>query len=45
MIEPGFGITRLLNVDLLPRIKQINRVKLHQADYGDLAGTRTWRRR
>ncbi|MFB4285250.1 Tn3 family transposase [Nonomuraea sp. MTCD27] len=35
--EPGFGVTRLLNVDLLPRIKQINRVKLHQADYGDLA--------
>lgn len=35
--EPGFGITRLLNVDLLPRIKQINRVKLHQADHGDLA--------
>ncbi|MEU7096088.1 Tn3 family transposase [Kitasatospora aureofaciens] len=28
--EIGFGITRLLNVDLLPRIKQINRVmKFH----------------
>ncbi|MER5627897.1 Tn3 family transposase [Streptosporangium sp. NPDC002544] len=24
-------------MDLLPRIKQINRVKLHQADHGDLA--------
>ncbi|MFD9438857.1 Tn3 family transposase [Streptomyces sp. NPDC060006] len=26
--EIGFGITRLLNFDLLPRIKRINRVKL-----------------
>lgn len=26
----GFGITRLLGFDLLPRIKQINRVKLHR---------------
>ena len=35
--EPGFAVTRLLNVDLLPRIKQINRVNLYQADHGDLA--------
>jgi TnpA family transposase len=28
--EIGFGITRLLNVDLLPRIKQINRVRLYR---------------
>ncbi|GAA3305821.1 hypothetical protein GCM10020219_001080 [Nonomuraea dietziae] len=35
--EPGFGVTRLLSVDLLPRIKQINRVKLYQVDYGDMA--------
>src|SRR5574341_1779623 len=32
----GFGITRLLGFDLLPRIKQINRVKLYQAGKGDL---------
>ncbi|MEV5893769.1 Tn3 family transposase [Nonomuraea fuscirosea] len=43
--EPGFAVTRLLNVDLLPRIKQINRVNLYQADHGDLAGIPTWRRR
>ncbi|MDF5754613.1 Tn3 family transposase [Spongiactinospora sp. TRM90649] len=35
--EPGFAATRLLNVDLLPRINQINRVRLYQADHGDLA--------
>ncbi|CAM5539461.1 Tn3 family transposase (plasmid) [Streptomyces viridifaciens] len=28
--EIGFAVTRLLNVDLLPRIKQINRVKLYR---------------
>ncbi|MEU4494214.1 Tn3 family transposase [Streptomyces sp. NPDC023998] len=28
--EIGFGVTRLLNVDLLPRIKRINRVKLYR---------------
>ena len=27
--EIGFGVTRLLNIDLLLRIKQINRVKLY----------------
>ncbi|WP_344953924.1 Tn3 family transposase, partial [Sphaerisporangium flaviroseum] len=35
--EIGFGITRLLNVDLLPRIKQINHVRLYQAESGDAA--------
>ncbi|GHD36422.1 putative transposase [Nocardiopsis kunsanensis] len=32
--EIGFGITRLLNVDLLPRIKQINRVRLYRPGTG-----------
>jgi TnpA family transposase len=31
----GFGITRLLNVDLLPRIKRINKVKLYGPATGD----------
>ncbi|MET9078210.1 transposase [Streptomyces sp. NPDC004232] len=31
----GFGVTRLLNVDLLPRIKQINRVKLYRPAAGE----------
>ncbi|WP_030800313.1 Tn3 family transposase [Streptomyces sp. NRRL S-337] len=35
--EIGFGITRLLNFDLLPRIKRINKVKL----YRPVAGART----
>ncbi|MEU5029366.1 Tn3 family transposase [Streptomyces milbemycinicus] len=30
----GFGITRLLNVDQLPRIKQINRVRLNRPNAG-----------
>jgi len=30
--EIGFGITRLLGFDLLPRIKQINKVKLYRPD-------------
>ncbi len=33
--ENGFGITRLLGFDLLPRIKQINKVKLYRPDRGD----------
>ncbi|MFE2424847.1 Tn3 family transposase [Streptomyces hokutonensis] len=33
--EIGFGVTRLLNVDLLPRIKQINRVKLYRPTSGE----------
>jgi TnpA family transposase len=33
--EIGFGITRLLNVDLLPRIKQINKVRLYRPAAGD----------
>nr|WP_043175317.1 Tn3 family transposase [Streptomyces sp. NRRL B-24484] len=33
--EIGFGVTRLLNVDLLPRIKQINRVKLYRPAAGE----------
>ncbi|MDQ0945592.1 Tn3 family transposase [Streptomyces sp. V1I1] len=28
--EIGFGLTRLLGYDLLPRIKQINKVKLYR---------------
>ncbi|MDH6122859.1 TnpA family transposase [Kitasatospora sp. GAS204A] len=43
--EIGFGITRLLNVDLLPRIKQINRVKLYRPAAGESGAYRTWRRR
>ena len=30
--EIGFGVTRLLGFDLLPRIKRINRVKLYRPD-------------
>ncbi|MDN5772093.1 MAG: transposase, partial [Microlunatus sp.] len=33
--EIGFGITRLLGFDLLPRIKQINKVKLYRAAAGE----------
>lgn len=33
--EIGFGITRLLNVDLLPRIKQINHVRLYRPNAGE----------
>lgn len=33
--EIGFGITRLLNFDLLPRIKRINEVKLYRPTAGD----------
>lgn len=32
--EIGFGITRLLGFDLLPRIKRINLVKLYRPDVG-----------
>ena len=32
----GFGVTRLLGFDLLPRIKQINRCKLYLPAAGDL---------
>ena len=32
----GFGVTRLLGFDLLPRIKQINRCKLYLPTAGDL---------
>lgn len=32
--EIGFGITRLLGFDLLPRIKQINRVRLYRPEAG-----------
>lgn len=30
--EIGFGVTRLLGFDLLPRIKRISRVKLYRPD-------------
>ncbi|GGQ31430.1 hypothetical protein GCM10010140_71950 [Streptosporangium pseudovulgare] len=33
--EIGFGITRLLNIELLPRIKQINHVRLYRPVAGD----------
>lgn len=33
--EIGFGITRLLGFDLLPRIKQINKVKLYRPAVGE----------
>jgi TnpA family transposase len=33
--EIGFGITRLLGFDLLPRIKQINKVRLYRPAAGD----------
>ena len=33
--EIGFAITRLLGFGLLPRIKQINKIKLYQPDRGD----------
>jgi TnpA family transposase len=33
--EIGFGITRLLNIDLLPRIKRINKVRLYRPAVGD----------
>ncbi|MFF3617493.1 Tn3 family transposase [Streptomyces sp. NPDC002580] len=33
--EIGFAVTRLLNVDLLPRIKQINRVRLYRPNAGE----------
>lgn len=32
--EIGFGITRLLRFDLLPRIKQINKVRLYRPETG-----------
>ena len=33
--EIGFGITRLLGFDLLPRIKRINKVKLYRPAVGE----------
>ncbi len=33
--EIGFGITRLLNVDLLPRLKRINKIRLYRPAAGD----------
>jgi TnpA family transposase len=33
--EIGLGITRLLNIDLLPRIKRINNVRLYRPAAGD----------
>lgn len=33
--EIGFGITRLLGFDLLPRIKQINKVRLYRLATGE----------
>lgn len=33
--EIGFGITTLLNIDLLPRIKRINKVRLYRPATGD----------
>ncbi|MFE2425752.1 Tn3 family transposase [Streptomyces sp. NPDC059373] len=33
--EIGFGVTRLLNIELLPRIKQINHVRLYRPAAGE----------
>jgi hypothetical protein len=33
--EIGFGVSRLLGLDLLPRIKQINKVKLYRVESGE----------
>ncbi|GAA3169039.1 hypothetical protein GCM10020001_113940 [Nonomuraea salmonea] len=33
--EIGFGVTRLLGFDLLPRIKRINKVKLYRVESGE----------
>jgi TnpA family transposase len=33
--EIGFGVTRLLGFDLLPRIKQINKTRLHRPSTGE----------
>ncbi len=33
--EIGFGITKLLGFDLLPRIKRINKVKLYRPTTGE----------
>jgi TnpA family transposase len=33
--EIGFGITKLLGFDLLPRIKRINKVKLYRPTAGE----------
>jgi len=43
--EIGFGITRLLGFDLLPRIKQINKVRLYARPPGNPTPTRCSRRR
>ena len=36
--EIGFGITRLLDIDLLPRIKRINTVRLYRPEPAGAAG-------
>ena len=42
----GFGLTRLLNFDLLPRIKRINHLRLYLPRDGKTARPlATWRRR
>ena len=33
--EIGFGVTRLLGFELLPRIKRINRIRLYRPAAGD----------
>jgi hypothetical protein len=40
--EIGFGITRLLNIDLLPRIKRINKVRLYRPLAGDPGAPLFW---
>ena len=42
--EIGFGITRLLGFDLLPRIKRINTVKLYRPATGETDTYLGWRR-
>ncbi|GAA2545555.1 Tn3 family transposase [Streptomyces koyangensis] len=39
--EIGFGITRLLNFDPLPRTKRINKVKLYRPVAGEPDATRS----
>ena len=43
--EVGFGMTRLLGFDLLPRIKRINKVRLYRPGTGCRTRTRTSRQR
>jgi hypothetical protein len=41
--EIGFGIILLLNTNLLPYIKQMNKLKLHRSAVGAPGAYRGWR--